>query len=389
MMLNQCHRRWFVPFVCAATIVLGCHKTERAQQTASTTDAKAAIYKFLAKKSGQKEFAPGMDLELPKQVATLRSNANILEQRTVALRASLRAADEEQTPLRKEIESLRNELANVKREAGEARTRLKETESRVPADASEIAARQKEHAAKEAAWTAKRQEFSGKDAQWEAQLGERKQKRAAIEKEIQETDRAWEVARVEATRKQEELSRQENAYIGAVRQQIAGIRSYEALYRLIGQQLATADRLLADPDISQRRVGLSFAREACGHANSDPEDIWLAARICEAYLWPNLDLADSKPGSRERALDLLETCRRIFFVSNETNNVLKNYNLLMANAPDAKAADTFRVQLADWMEEKGNVKRAGEILSEIRDPEVLAAQQERVTRVKERLASSP
>jgi len=190
------------------------------------------------------------------------------------------------------------------------------------------------------------------------------------------------------SRKQQDLSRQENAYIGAVRQQIAEVRSYEALYRLIGEQLATADRLLADPDISQRRVGLSFAREACGHANSDPEDIWLAARICEAYLWPNLDLADSKPGSRERALDLLETCRRIFFVSNETNNVLKNYNLLLAHAPDARTADTFRVQLADWMEEKGNVKRAGEILGEIRDTEVLAAQQERVTRVKERLASS-
>ncbi|HEY0549858.1 MAG TPA: hypothetical protein VGF13_09660 [Verrucomicrobiae bacterium] len=387
MTLNQGHRRLFSVLVATATIFSACHKAERVPQNASATEVKAQIYKFLAKKSGQKEFAPRIDLELPKQVATLRSNANSLEQRTIALRASLRAA-EEQTPLQKEIEGLRGELANVKREAGEGRRRLKEAESRVPPDAGEIAARQRESAAKDKAWTAKREELSAKDAQGEAELALRKPKRASIEKELEEVERAWELARVEVSRKEQELSRQENAYIADIRQQISGVRSYETLYRLIGEQLAAADRFLADPDISRRRIGLSFAREACGHANSDPEDVWLAARICEAYFWPNLDLADSTPGSRERALDLLERCRRIFFVSNETNNVLKNYNLLMANAPNAQAADTFRVQLADWMEENGNVKRAGEILNEIRDTEVLAAQQERVTRVKERLASS-
>jgi hypothetical protein len=136
-------------------------------------------------------------------------------------------------------------------------------------------------------------------------------------------------------------------------------------------------------------MGLSFAREACGHANSGPEDVWLAARICEAYLWPNLDLADSKPGSRERALDLLETCRRVFFTTYETNNVLKNYHLLMANAPDARAGDTFRVQLADWLEERGNLNYAAEILNEIRDAQVLSSAEERITRVKERIATTP
>ena len=388
MTLNQGHRRLFVVLVGTAAILSGCQKRNHVEQAASPTDAKAQIYKFLAKKSGQKEFAPGIDLELPKQVATLRSNANVLEQRTIALRSSLRANDEEQTPLQKEIESLRRELANVKREAGEARTRLNEAESRVPADASEIAARQKEYAARQAAWAAKRQELSAKDGQVEAERAERKQKRPAIEKELQEAERAWEVARVEAARKQAEVSNQEDEYIRAIRQKMSGVRSYETLYRLMGEQLATADRLLEDPDISRRRMGLKIAREACGHANSDSVDVWLAARICEAYFWPHLDLADAQPGSRERALELLETSRRVFFETYETNNVVKNYELLLSNAPNAQAADTFRVQLADWMEEKGNVKRAGEILSEIRDPEVLAAQQERVTRVKERLAST-
>jgi hypothetical protein len=389
MTLNQGHRRFFVVLVGTATILSGCHKTERAEQSASPADAKAQIYKHLAKKSGQKEFAPGIDLDLPKQVATLRSNANVWEQRTIAIRASLRAADEEQSPLYQERERLRGELAKAKREAGEARTRLKEAQSREPRDANEIAAREKDAAAREAAWNAKRQELSAKDSEWEAERAIRKQKRPALEKELEEAERAWELARGEAARKQAELSNQEDEYIRGVRQKMSGVGSYETLYRLIGEQLATADRLLADPDVSRRRMGLKIAREACGHANSDSVDVWLAARICEAYFWPNLDLADAQPGSRERALELLETARRVFFDTYETNNVVRNYELLMSKAPNAQAADTFRVQLADWMEEKGNVKRAGEILSEIRDPEVLNAQQERVTRVKDRLASSP
>ena len=100
-------------------------------------------------------------------------------------------------------------------------------------------------------------------------------------------------------------------------------------------------------------------------------------------------LADAEPSSRERALDLLETARRAFFETYETNNVLKNYSLLLSNAPNARAADIYRVQLADWLEEKGSVKHANEVLSEIRDTEVLASAQERITRVRERAAVTP
>jgi hypothetical protein len=300
-------RRLMGLLVCAAAI--GCHKSGPAPGSGAAADPKAQIYKHLAKQTGQKQFTPGIDLDLPKQLATLRSNANVLEQRTLGLRASSRTADE--------------------------------------------------------------------------------QKRAALESELQELERAWEVARVAAARKQEELSHQEDGYIRSVRQQMSGVRTYQELYSLIGQQLATADRLLAEPDKARRRMGLKLAREACGHVNSDSVDVWLAARICEAYFWPNLEVADATPDTRERALDLLETARRVFFDTYETNNVLTNYNLLMANAPNARAADTFRVQLADWLEEKGSLQHAAEILNEIRDAEVLASAQDRITRVRERAAAAP
>ena len=307
MTLKSGARRLLGLLVCAAA--MGCHKSDPAPEDGASADPKTQIYKHLAQQAGQKEFAPGIDLDLPKQVATLRSNANVLEQQTRALRAALREAEE--------------------------------------------------------------------------------QKQAALERELQERERAWEVARMAAARKQAELSHQEDAYIRSVRQKISGVRTYKELYSLVGQQLATADRLLAEPDMARRRMGLKLAREACGHVNSDSVDVWLAARICQAYFWPNLDLADATPGTRERALDLLETARRVFFDTYETNNVLTNYNLLMANAPNARAADTFRVQLADWLEEKGSLKHAAEILNEIRDAEVLSSAQERITRVRERAAAAP
>lgn len=289
-------------------MLAGCRQDAPPQQSDLPTNPKAQIRQHLVKKSGRKEFVPGMDLGLHKQVATLRSNATALEQRTASVRAALRLTTQPD--------------------------------------------------------------------------------QAPIERELQELERAWETARIEAARKSEELSNQEDAYIRSVRAQMSGVRNYETLYRLVGEQLATADRLLAEPEVSRRRIGLRMAREACGHVSSGSVDPWLAARICEAYLWPNLDVADAEPGSRERTLDLLETCRRVFFDTLETNNVLKNYALLMTNAPNPRAADTFRVQLADWLEEKGSVTHAAEILAEIRDPEVLASARERITRVTASVATA-
>jgi hypothetical protein len=387
MPLKEGHWRLLGSLVGTLAFLFGCHKPDRTAAPGPAGDAKSQIYNFLAKQTGQKNFKPGIDLELPKVVATLRSNATVLEQRALTLRASLRADDEEQTPLQKEIQDLRSQVANLKREAGEARARLQETQQREPRDASEFAARQNERAAKEAAWKAKREEIAGKDAQLQAERATRQQARASVRQELQEANRAWELVRVEAGRKQTELAKQEDAYIRSVREQMAGVRSYPALYQLVGEQLATADRLLAEPDRARQRMGLKLAREACGHVNSGAVNVWLAARIVEAYFWPNLELADADTFSRERALDLLETSRRILFDTDETNNVLRNYELLLTNAPNARAADTFRVQLADWLEEKGALDHAAKILDEIRDAEVLTSAEERITRVKQRTVS--
>lgn len=301
MTLKAGHRWLLFAVVCATALLGACRKEDDA---AAGSDPKAQIFRYLAKKAGQREFSPGIDLDLPQRVATLRSNVTVLTQRTAALRGQLRAGD------------------------------------------------------------------------------------AALERALREQQHAEEAARAELAREEEQLSHQEDTYIRSVRQQMSAVRSYEALYRLVGEQLTTADRLLAEKDASRRRMGLKFAREACNHVRSGSVDIWLAARICETYFWPNLGLADAQPGSREHALELLQIARRVFFDTYETNNVVRNYELLLANAPSAHAADTFRVQFADWMEEKGNLPRAAEALNEIRDAEVLASARDRITRVREAVAAN-
>jgi hypothetical protein len=299
------HWSVFALMVWLGAFSVGC---QQSGTTAGTGAAKAQISQHLHAKTGQKQFTPEFDFALHHQVATLRSNALTLEQRTIQLRAEIRAAEAET----------------------------------------------------------------------------RSERRAELAGELDLAERQWELARVAAARKQEELSRQEDSYIRAMRDAVSAARSYEAIYRIVGQQLATADRLLGETEPARRRMGLKMAREACGHVMSGAVDGWLAARICEAYFWPNLDIVD-----RDDRLDLLERSRRVFFDTDETNSVLKNYSLLMSNAPNARSADQFRVQLADWLEEKGNVKFAADVLNEIRDAEVLASAHERITRVRDAVAARP
>jgi hypothetical protein len=311
MTRKQGHRRLVSISLAVVTCLCGCRKSNSGNAIPAG-DAKAQIQAFLAQKTGQKQFTPAIDLELPKQVATLQSNALELEQRVAAIRAKLREPNTNTAP-----------------------------------------------------------------------------GRATLEQELQVAEASLQSTRGEIQKKSEELDHQEDNYIRAVREQMRAPGSYAELYRIIGQQLATADRLLADPNSVRRRMGLKLAREACGHAMADSTDVWLAARICEAYVWPNVDLLDTKPGSHERAIELLQTSRRVFFSTDETNSVLTNYYLLLARAPDRHAADTFRVELADWLEEKGDVKSAHTVLAEIQDSQVLASANERITRVKQRAAGAP
>jgi hypothetical protein len=351
----------------------------------SSETGKTVIYKFLARQTKQAELKPLIDLELPDRVALLRSNVTVLDRRATAIRTSLRAAEGDATAGQKELDELRQEVQKRKRAATDAKAQLQKVENQVPVNPSELAAVRAETEQKQRAWLAQRDELAAK----EARLGAVGQNKAAeVSPPLRAAEQELDAARQALRAKEEELGGQENACIRRTRQQASEAGSYEALYALIGQQLITADQLLANPDIERRRMGVSFAREACRHASAEAQNGWLAARIGQAYLWPHLDLADATPGSKEHAQDLLQFCRSVFTELGETNNVVRNYELMISHSPSRQGADSFRLNLAELLEQTGDYSGAAKCLREIQESNLVAAAQQSLTRLQPRLAPS-
>src|SRR5688500_6471943 len=124
------------------------------------------------------------------------------------------------------------------------------------------------------------------------------------------------------------ISAQENQYNNRGRTQASNAPTYQALYKLIGEQLTVVDRLLVETNQNRQRIGIFVAKEASRHAIDAAQNGWLAARICEFYLWPNLDRSDYGSGSKDKPRDLLDQCRSVFSQTDEAANVKKNSELM-------------------------------------------------------------
>jgi hypothetical protein len=144
--------------------------------------------------------------------------------------------------------------------------------------------------------------------------------------------------------------------------------SYEAMYRAVGQELFVARRLLEaeNPEIRREGVtiGLAAARQALGFVMNGA----VAARICEGYVLPNLDLAtDRSPRSAFNEQNLLTQCADIFRRNEEPNNVVRVYELYLASAKNPQRADWARSQIAMAYEQAGDAKNALAAIREIKD----------------------
>ena len=350
-----------------------------------SSDAKAAIFQFLAKQTKQKEFTPPFDFELPAQIATLRSNANVLEQRVATIREAQRGLDGVMEPSLKEVEAIRAETQRLKQDAAAAKAAMKEAENRPQPDRDEIVRLQIDVETTSRAWILKREEIGPKETQLDAKTGERT---AALGRELRDLEAKLQPIREELRAKEQALSGQENVFIRAVRAEMAETHSYETMYALIGQQLRAADRLLADADRERQRIGVNFAKEACGHALSEAQSPWLAARICEVYLWPNLDLAEYSPATKERTQDILRLGKSAFSDADETKSLARNYELMITHAPDRRHADGSRLDFAELLERTVEFSRAAQCLNEVQEPEVLAAAQQKLARIKDRMPAT-
>lgn len=92
----------------------------------------------------------------------------------------------------------------------------------------------------------------------------------------------------------------------------------------------------------------------------------MAARICQGYVWPNLDLADPKNRrSPFYVQTLVNDCAQVFRQNDEPDNVIRNYRILLTRTETPQTADWARVQLAMAYEQSGQLKDALHYLRQV------------------------
>ena len=151
------------------------------------------------------------------------------------------------------------------------------------------------------------------------------------------------------------------------RRTVTEAADYKTIYRLIGENLALVDQLLAAHDPEQTKAALLLAAEASRAALDRAVNGWLAARIAEAYLWPNLDAVPATDKGGVDAASLLEISESAFEAAGETENLIRNYRLLIARSDRPGRADKIRVRLAKFLQEQRNFAEVLRVLHEVQD----------------------
>ena len=140
--------------------------------------------------------------------------------------------------------------------------------------------------------------------------------------------------------------------------------TYREIYRFVGQQLAFAERLLTNQDMGQRSLAVAMASEAAAYTRTNAMNPWLSARICEAYLWPNLSLVDATNRPVIPIESVLNVCDVTFKEAGETNNILRNYEYMVTRVK--RPSETTRYRLARLYQEVGEDAKALEQLKRIK-----------------------
>lgn len=170
--------------------------------------------------------------------------------------------------------------------------------------------------------------------------------------------REWNTKQRELASGKAETASERTKLAQAIHQRIREANSWEVLYKALGQELWVADQFLASSNLSLRLAGLELADQARDDALTDAENAWLAARICEGFVLPNLGLADdpAKPAlNRDR---LLASASQTFRSADENNNVIRTAQQIISQSANPKRADKARLQLARFLEQQGDYQGA-------------------------------
>ena len=162
-------------------------------------------------------------------------------------------------------------------------------------------------------------------------------------------------------------------------------QTYQEMYKFIGQELYVAEQLFAHTNIQQQVAGMAMAIEASHYARTNAVNLWLGARICEAYLWPHLSLIENTNRTLLTPDAVLNACDTAFNDAGETNNIIRNYELMISKVSRSPAyVDLLRYRLAHVYQDLGEEEKALPLLKEIKNyrmnrvPQEIAAMEERL-----------
>ncbi len=157
------------------------------------------------------------------------------------------------------------------------------------------------------------------------------------------------------------------ALMAQARRRLQEAKSYAAIYKVIGQELWVADRLLDSKNPQHRRAGVSLALDATRSAIRDAENGWVASRIIAGFLWPNLDLAVDVNRRSQFNLDvLLEECANILRQADDFEGLVRNYQMMLAHAGTPQRRDQAHAQMAMAYEQSGYFEEAIAALRQIK-----------------------
>jgi hypothetical protein len=162
---------------------------------------------------------------------------------------------------------------------------------------------------------------------------------------------------------------------------------YHTMYRAIAEQLTLADQLLTNQ--AQQATGLRIAIEASRGALNVTEDGWLATRICEAFLLPNLKLADTKGGvGPTRDQIIIQTVKAVQ-TSGDFEGQVAYYRKLLKREATVHEYDWARAQCANVLYKIGKQEDAATLLQEIKDPSTIGKKgSKQVSKLQKKIAKT-
>jgi hypothetical protein len=156
------------------------------------------------------------------------------------------------------------------------------------------------------------------------------------------------------------------------------------MYAAIGQELFVAKRLLKSGNPAHRRTAVTIALAAGRHALDYAMNGHVAARICEGYILPNIDLAtDTNRRSAFNEESFLNQCANLFRRNNEFNNVVRTYQTYLASAKSPARIDWAWSQIAAAHEQGGDPKEAIAAIRQIRDTNTYSRLIRRIPRLQQ------